>query len=170
MQPYYHPSLSNIQLNFEIMKDESGKPLGQLPTRSNPTDAGLDLYSAEDITIEPNLYPEVTAMADTKDKHRAIVSTGIKAEIPPGLGLFLWDRSGLSAKHGLHRVAGVIDSAYRGEIKVALVNLSNKVYHIKKGDRIAQGILAPIILATPVEVASVSDTARGAAGFGSTGA
>jgi len=162
-------ALIHAPLNIEIMKDKDGNPLGRLPTRSNPTDAGLDLYSAEDVTIEPNLYPEITNIADAKDKHRVLVDLGIKMEVPPGLGFFIWDRSGMAAKHGIHRVAGVIDSQYRGPCKVALVNLSNKAYHIKKGDRIAQGILAPIILATPVEVESVSDTPRGSDGFGSTG-
>lgn len=160
---------AHFSLNIEIMKDEDGNPLGTLPTRSNPTDAGLDLYAAEDLVIEPNIYPEVTSITDSKDRHRVIVSTGIKMEVPPGLGFFIWDRSGVSAKHGVIKVAGVVDSAYRGEVKVALVNLSTKAYHIKKGDRIAQGILAPIILATPREVACVSNTARGAGGFGSTG-
>ena len=159
----------NTLLNIEIMKDDFGNSIGTLPTRSNPTDAGLDLYSAEDITIQPNLYPEVTNSAEAKDSHRVTVRTGIKMEVPPGLGLFIWDRSGMSAKHGIHRVAGVVDSSYRGEVKVALVNLSCKAYHIKKGNRIAQGVLAPIILATPIEVASVSDTSRGEDGFGSTG-
>jgi dUTP pyrophosphatase len=167
--PYYHPSLSNISLNIEIMKDDQGNPLGKLPTRSNATDAGLDRYSAEDLTIEPNLYPEVTTAANTRDRHRVVVDLGIKMEVPPGLGFFISDRSGMSAKHGIHRVAGVVDADYRGQVKVALVNLSSKAYHIKKGDRIAQGVLAPIVLATPVEVKSVSDTSRGESGFGSSG-
>jgi dUTP diphosphatase len=156
-------------LNIEIMKDLDGNSLGKLPTRSNPTDAGLDLYAAEDITIQPNLYPEVTSIADAKDKHRVTVKLGIKMEVPPGLGFFICDRSGMSAKHGIHRVAGIVDADYRGEVMVALINLSNKTYHIKKGDRIAQGVLAPVILATPVEVDSVSNTTRGVGGFGSTG-
>jgi dUTP pyrophosphatase len=153
----------------EIMKDESGNSLGLLPTRSNITDAGLDFYSAEDVTLQPNLHPEVVNITDSKDSHRVLVRTGIKMQIPEGTGLFLWDRSGMSARDGIHRVAGVLDADYRGELKVALINLSNKVYHIKKGDKIIQGILAPIILAKPVQVASLSETARGAGGFGSTG-
>lgn len=169
-KPYFDPSLTQIPLNIEIMRDENGEPLGTLPTRSNPTDAGLDLYAAEDKVIDPNFYPEASRNADAEDRHRVLVRLGIKMEVPPGLGLFIWDRSGMSAKHGIHRVAGVVDEAYRGEVKVALVNLSNRPYTIKKGDRIAQGILAPVILAQPREVDSVSETSRGTGGFGSTGA
>jgi dUTP pyrophosphatase len=143
-----------------------------LPTRSHPYDAGLDLYSAEDIEIcSRHLGNELLDIrwADAEDPCRVLVGTGIAVEVPPGLGLFIWDRSGLSVKYGLHRVAGICDSGYRGELKVALVNLSNKSYQIKKGDRIAQAVLAPIVLAKVVEVPELSDTSRGADGFGSTG-
>lgn len=149
----------------EALKAE-GKP-GLLPTRSNATDAGIDLRAAEDITLAPWACGDLCL--EVSESHRAIVSTGIAVEVPPGLALFIQDRSGMSAKHGIHRVAGTVDSGYRGEVKVALVNLSQKEYHIKKGDRIAQAVLQPVILACPVEVDELSDTARGTGGFGSTG-
>jgi len=168
-QPKYKSQINvpMCELKVEILKDSSGRPRGQLPSRSNPTDAGLDIYAAEDITILPNYFPEYR-LDDSPDLHRVTVKTGIAVQVPPGLGWFLWDRSSVSAKHGIHRVAGVIDSGYRDEVLVALVNLSNKEYHIKKGDRIAQGILAPIILANPIEVDHLDNVDRGG-GFGSTG-
>lgn len=141
----------------------------KLPTRSNFDDAGMDFYAAETVTLHGrhSLYDEKNL---DNDPARVIVSTGISIEIPQGTGLFLWDRSGMSAKSGIHRVAGVIDSSYRGELRVALVNLSLRSYDIKAGDKIIQGILAPIILPKIVQVNELSDTKRGAGGFGSTGA
>jgi dUTP pyrophosphatase len=143
-----------------------------LPTRSNPTDAGLDLYAAEDVEIGSRFSGHDKMDLTYKpgdDPSRRKVSTDIGVEVPPGLGLFIWDRSGLSARDGLHRVAGVVDSSYRGPVKVALVNLSNKSYSIKKGDRIAQAILAPLTLAEVVEVSELAPSNRGSGGFGSTG-
>ena len=137
----------------------------KLPTRSNPDDAGMDIYSTEDVVLESRFSGQHSDV----DPARAMVSTGLSFEIPQGLGLFVWDRSGLSAKFGVHRVAGVLDSSYRGELKIALVNLSNKQYIIKAGDRIAQYIVAPIILTRLIPVDQLTDTNRGAGGFGSTG-
>lgn len=136
-----------------------------VPTRNNPTDAGLDLYAYETVTLAPRSF---YSDSDT-DKARAIVSTGIAIEFPSGYAFFIHDRSGLSARHGIHRVAGVADEMYRGEIKVALVNLSHKEYTIKKGDRIAQGVLMPIALPEVFVVTELSDTARSDKGFGSSG-
>ena len=137
----------------------------KVPTRNNPTDAGLDLYAYEGVTLMPRSF-----WADTgEDKARAIIPTGIAVEFPPGYAFFIHDRSGISATHGIHRVAGLVDESYRGEIKVALVNLSHKNYTIKKGDRIAQGVLMPIALPEVVVVDELSDTTRGNKGFGSSG-
>lgn len=130
-------------------------PEAQLPTRANKTDAGLDLYSIEEKVLAPGA--------------RAIIKTGISVEFPGGYGLFIWDRSGLSTRNGLHRLAGVVDSLYRGEVGVALINLGQGSYTIKVGDKIAQAILAPIALPTVIEVDELSDTTRGEGGFGSTG-
>ena len=147
------------ELFIQILDEDNAT----VPTRENLTDAGLDLYAAEDVLIE-RIKPDYN-----DDDHRVLVSTGIACEIPPGLGLFLWDRSGLSVKHGIHRVAGVIDSSYRGEIKVALVNLTSDPYQIHKGDKIAQGVLAPIIIPRIRIVSDLSESKRGKKGFGSSG-
>ncbi len=169
-QPLYKSQLRAplLDLKVKILNKDTDAALkaegknGLLPTRSNLTDAGLDLYAAEDVYLKAN-------NSLPQESHRAIVSTGIAVEFPPGLGLFIHDRSGVSAKYGIHRVAGVVDSSFRGEVKVALVNLSQKDYQIKKGDRIAQAVISPIILAQVIEVDELSDTSRGDGGFGSTG-
>lgn len=164
-QPWYKSQLHVpiFDLKFKLLSDKA-----TLPTRSNPTDAGLDLYASEDVLIERAPW-DLDGSNSIAEGHRVLVSTDIAVEIPPGLALFIWDRSGLSAKHGLHRVAGVCDSSYRGELKVALINLSNKAYQIKQGERIAQAIIQPVILANPIVANDLNDTTRGVAGFGSTG-
>ena len=169
-QPQYKSQLRVpvLDLSVKVLNKEVNNELkeqghqGLVPSRSNATDAGLDLYAAEDVYLKAN-------NSLPQESHRAVVSTGIAVEFPPGLVLLIQDRSGMSAKHGIHRVAGTVDSSYRGEVKVALVNLSQKDYQIKKGDRIAQAVLQPVILARSVEVDELSDTSRGAGGFGSTG-
>jgi dUTP pyrophosphatase len=141
-----------------------------VPTRNNPTDAGLDLYAYETVTLEGRAFRyNIDGTLAESDLARTVIPTGIAIEFPPGYALFIQDRSGLSAKHGIHRVAGTIDEAYRGELKIALVNLSHKPYTIKKGDRIAQGVLMPIALPEVQVVTELSDTARGDKGFGSSG-
>lgn len=161
--------MSEIFLKVKLLN-----PKAKLPTRANPTDVGLDVYSTETVTLEPRqvyLPPDDEDNIGTTetDPTRAIISTGISVEFPPGYGLFVWDRSGLSANKGLHRVAGVIDCTFRGEIKIALINLSNKSYTIKEGDKIAQLVLAPIVTPTIIQVENLSNTDRGTGGFGSTG-
>ena len=130
----------------------------ELPSYAHPGDAGLDLRSAESLILEPF--------------ERAMVSCGICLEIPQGYAGLVIPRSGLAAKHGISIVnaPGLIDSGYRGEIKVVLVNLdSSQAFEISKGDRIAQLML----VATPhVELSWVSqleDSVRGVDGFGSSG-
>jgi dUTP pyrophosphatase len=149
-----------LGVNIKLLNDKAKQPI-----RSNDDDAGLDIYSAESVILESRFSGQDTE----NDPSRAMISTGVSFELPQGLGLFVWDRSGLSAKHGIHRVAGVLDSSFRGELKIALVNLSNKAYTIKVGDRIAQAIIAPIILAKLIPVSELSETSRGQGGFGSTG-
>lgn len=142
-----------------------------VPTRNNETDAGLDLYSNEDVTLAPRGFVPFAHVDDTdgRDQARTIVSTGIAVEFPPGYAFFIHDRSGLSAKFGIHRVAGVVDYGYSGEVKVALINLSAEQYKIKKGDRIAQGVLTPVATPKVNVVEQLSKTSRGAKGFGSSG-
>lgn len=119
--------------------------------------AGYDITSNESFSLDPN--------------ERHAFSTGLYMEIPKGYFGKLHPRSGLAYKYGIHVLAGVIDSDYRGEIKVILVNLGNKTLHVKKGDRIAQMIINYVI--TPEKITIVDNieenTERGANGFGSTG-
>lgn len=125
-----------------------------LPTKENPADAGIDVYTNESYTLKPS---EVHAF-----------STGISASFPEGYVALLWDRSGLGSK-GIHRLAGVIDSEYRGEWKVVLANLSDEPYQIKAGDKIAQCVLQKFEPVEIKEVKKLTVTARGAGGFGSSG-
>lgn len=159
-------------LNVKLLNENA-----KLPTRGKPDDAGLDIYATESVILKSRfsgsssilgrLWRWIT-LKDLKDPSRTTISTGLAFEVPQGLGLFIWDRSGLAHKSGLHRLAGVLDSSYRDELKIVLINLSNKNYEIKVGDRIAQGILAPIILSKPKQVDELSTTSRGK-GFGSSG-
>ena len=125
------------------------------PTRANPTDAGLDLYAADVITIEP--------------KCKYLVSTAIAVSIPDGYVGYVKPRSGLAVKHAIDVMAGVIDSSYRGEVKVLLINLGNSDFRVSPGDRIAQLVIQKVELWTPVVVDELDDTARGDKGFGSSG-
>lgn len=127
----------------------------KLPTKNNCSDAGWDIYSAEDTVI--------------KVGQRDIVHTGIAAQIPEGYFIAFCDRSGLAAKYGLHVLAGVIDSDYRGEWLVVLANLGDKDYRIMSGDRIAQAILHQVYDVHLGEAKELKKTTRGERGFGSSG-
>lgn len=129
-----------------------------MPRYAYVGDAGLDLRSAEEVTLQPF--------------ERKLVSCGIAVAIPQGHAGFVLPRSGLAAKHGISIVnaPGLIDSNYRGELKAILVNLdAHEPFHIEHGDRIAQ----LVILETPVveveEAEELSETQRGVGGFGSSG-
>jgi dUTP diphosphatase len=131
-------------------------PAAKLPTRGSEHAAGLDLYSLEVVVLAPG--------------DRAAVRTGLAAAIPSGYYGRVAPRSGMAVKSGLDVLAGVIDSDYRGEIKCALINLGRETINIEAGTRIAQLIIEAIIMPQPVWADSLSDTSRGAGGFGSTGA
>lgn len=139
----------------------------KLPKRNHETDAGLDLYAAEDVTIAP--YCCFSNQESIAENYRVIVKTGIVVKLPPGSGMFIWDRSGLAAKHGLHCLGGVVDEGYTGEIGVIMTNLSNREYHITKGDRIAQAVILPILKPEIRQVNSLESTDRASSGFGSSG-
>jgi dUTP pyrophosphatase len=126
-----------------------------IPTRGSKDAAGLDLYAVDYITIPAG--------------GRVLVPTGISISIPKNTYFRIAPRSGLAYKNGIDVLAGVIDSDYRGEIKVLLINLSKDVFSIARGDRIAQGILELIDIPEVIEVESLDDTDRGSGGFGSTG-
>jgi dUTP pyrophosphatase len=129
-----------------------------LPAQAYEGDAGLDLAACEEVRIEPGA--------------RAIVPTGIAVEIPEGYAGFVQPRSGLAARHGIGIVnsPGLIDSGYRGEVLVVLLNTdAREAFTVERGMRIAQLVVAPVTRAAVVERESTSGTARGGNGFGSTG-
>ena len=129
--------------------------IASVPTRAHEHDAGWDLYSSEQ-----------TFLISSK---RKLVSTAISLVIPDGHVGLIWPRSGLAAKKGIDVFAGVIDSGYRGEIKVCLYNSSGINFEINKGDRIAQIIFHKLPQTEMLEVDSLDDSIRGDSGFGSSG-
>ncbi|HWT32525.1 MAG TPA: dUTP diphosphatase [Microbacterium sp.] len=129
-----------------------------LPAYAHPGDAGADLVSAESVRLEPG--------------ERALVGTGVRIALPEGFAAFVVPRSGLAARHGITIVnsPGTVDAGYRGEIKVALLNTDrDSAFDIAVGDRIAQLIVAPVARAVFLPVDELTDSVRGAGGFGSTG-
>lgn len=129
-----------------------------LPKRAHPEDAGADLYSAEDLTLEPG--------------QRALVPTGVAVALPVGTVGLIHPRSGLAAKQGLSIVntPGTVDAGYRGELKVCLINTDREQpVHITRGMRIAQLVVQRVELVGFEEVDELDETARGAGGYGSTG-
>jgi dUTP pyrophosphatase len=128
------------------------------PAQAHDGDAGYDLHAAEAVTIEPG--------------ERASVGTGIAVAIPEGQAGLVIPRSGLAARHGISVVnaPGLIDSGYRGEVRVLLLNTDRaEPFSVEPGDRIAQLVLVSVETPELEEVAALDETARGAAGFGSTG-
>lgn len=140
---------------LEIKRLDPGLPL---PAYQREGDAGLDLHSAADVTIGPG--------------ERTVVGTGITVAIPSGYVGLTTPRSGLAATAGLSIVntPGVVDSGYRGEIKLILVNLdlSEKI-EIRRGERVAQLLVVPVAVAEVIEVDELPSTERGEGGLGSTG-
>lgn len=130
----------------------------QVPTYAKPGDAGADLYLYDDQVI---LWKGV----------RRLVSTGISVEIPEGYVGFVQPRSGLAHKHGITVVntPGTIDSGYRGELKVNLINLGEQCFTMVKGDRIAQLVIQPVISADFEVTNELSETKRSNGGHGSSG-
>ena len=128
-----------------------------IPAYQTKEAAGFDLHSIEDVVIKPG--------------ERKLISTGLAFEIPYGYEIQIRPRSGLAYKHGITvlNTPGTIDSDYRGEIKVLLINHSNEDFEIKINERIAQAIIKEVIQANFIEVDELSDTERGKKGFGSTG-
>ena len=128
-----------------------------LPAYATDGAAGMDVVSAEDVTIAPGA--------------RHAVATGLAMAIPPGFEIQVRPRSGLALKHGITvpNTPGTIDSDYRGELKVILINHGAEPFDIRRGDRVAQLVLAPVIQASWLPVDELEETARGEGGFGSTG-
>jgi dUTP pyrophosphatase len=133
-------------------------PAAVLPARAHEGDAGLDLRALEPLTLGPG--------------ERGFVRTGVAIELPPGFAGLVVPRSGLAARHGVTLVntPGLIDSGYRGELRVLLLNTDRtEPFEVRPGDRIAQLVVVAVAAPEPVEVAELSETARGDGGFGSTG-
>lgn len=126
-----------------------------LPSYSQPGDAGADLQSSTEVVIPA--------------RGKKLIPTGIRISLPKGHVGLIWPRSGLAFKFALDCGAGVIDSQYRGEIKVLMFNHSDEDYRIKKGERVAQLLIQKVETATFIKVDALDSTRRGQAGFGSTG-
>lgn len=140
-------------------------PAARPPQRMTAGSAGFDLYAAESLTIPPTrCEPDGSA-----EVGRALVSTGLVLQLPPGTVGRIASRSGLSAKANLEVGAGWIDSDYRGTLMVEMKNFGSKPYRVREGDRIAQLVVLPVVNARISVVADTVDTARGGSGFGSTG-
>ena len=128
---------------------------GSRPEYASAGAAGADLRASEAVEIAPG--------------GRAAVPTGVRLQIPPGHVGLVWPRSGLAVRHGIDTLAGVIDSDYRGEVRVVLVNHGDESFRIAPGDRVAQLVVQRVERAAFTAKAEIDDTGRGAGGFGSTG-
>ena len=148
------------QITAQLMQLPHGQDL-PLPSYETSEAAGMDLRAA---------VPE-DAPLTLKPGARELVPTGFAMAIPPGFEAQIRPRSGLALKHGLSLVnaPGTIDSDYRGEIKIILINQGDQDFEISRGMRIAQMVIAPVLQVAIEPVNSLDDTARGAGGFGSTG-
>ena len=147
---------SNERVAVRLKRLPHGEGL-ELPRYATQGAAGMDVLAAEDVTLAPG--------------GRHAVATGLSVAIPPGYEIQVRPRSGLALKHGISvpNTPGTIDSDYRGELKVILINHGGEPFAIHRGDRVAQLVLAPVTLAEWDEVGELDETARGAGGFGSTG-
>ena len=125
-----------------------------MPTRAHKTDAGLDIYSRDDMVVPA--------------RGSAVFDTGVHVELPEGTAGFLKSKSGLNVKHG-STSEGVIDVGYTGSIRVKLYNHSNAAYAVNAGDKISQLVILPILIPELVQVDSLEDSERGENGFGSSG-
>jgi dUTP pyrophosphatase len=146
----------NPPITIQLKRLANGEGL-PVPSYATAGASGMDVVSAEDINLAPGA--------------RHAVATGFAMAIPDGYEIQVRPRSGLALKNGisLPNTPGTIDSDYRGELKIIMINLGTESFAIKRGDRIAQLIAAPVQIATFAEVAELDDTVRGTGGFGSTG-
>lgn len=143
-------------ISIQIRRLPHGEGL-PLPGYATPGAAGMDIVSAENVTLAPVV--------------RHAVATGFAIAIPEGYEVQVRPRSGLALNHGVNclNTPGTIDSDYRGEVKVILANLGDAVFEVTRGQRIAQIVPAPVLRAQFAEVTALDETVRGAGGFGSTG-
>lgn len=148
--------MEKLKIQMKVLEKAKDLPL---PHYESPGSAGMDLRAAleEDLVLLPGKY--------------ALISTGIKIALPDNYEGQVRPRSGLALKHGitLLNTPGTLDSDYRGEIKVLLINLGESPFTLKRGDRIAQLIIAPVVKANLIPVKVLSNTERGEGGFGHSG-
>jgi len=137
-----------------LLKIKKLNPEAKLPSYAHKGDAGLDLFSCEDVII--------------KAGERKTIGTGISIEFEEGYVALIWDKSGVAAS-GIKSMGGVMEHTYRGEYKVVMLNTSSEDYKIKKRQKIAQLLIQPVITADVQEVEELSETKRGEGAFGSTG-
>jgi dUTP pyrophosphatase len=138
-----------------ILKIKKIHPDAKIPHYAHYDDAGFDLFVVEGTVV--------------KKGERVAVPTGLMMEIPEGYVGLIWDKSGLAIKHGIKTIGGVVDSTYRGEVLVGVINLSGHNYLFEKGHKIAQMIIQKKETMEFMEVEELTDTVRGEGGFGSTG-
>ena len=142
-------------MELKIERTEEAKKLNMpLPSYQHEGDAGLDLRAVRECVVRKG--------------SRETIPTGIKVAIPSGYFGLVKDRSGLASKHGIHTLAGVIDSCYRGEVAVVVHNAGDEDFSVEAGMRIAQLLIIPVVCADTKET-SLDETSRGANGWGSTG-
>jgi dUTP pyrophosphatase len=143
-----------IEIKLHRLPHGDGLPL---PAYASEDAVGLDIASAEELVLEPGA--------------RHAFATGFAVEIPRGYEIQVRPRSGLAIRNGVTclNTPGTIDSDYRGEVKVILVNLGQEPFPVRRGERIAQLVPAPVLRAIFTEAGSLAETARGSGGFGSTG-
>ncbi|WP_155263630.1 dUTP diphosphatase [Sphingomonas segetis] len=143
-----------IEIELKRLPHGEGLPA---PAYATSGSAGLDVVAAEDLTLTPG--------------QRHAVATGFAIAIPPGFEVQVRPRSGLALKHGITclNTPGTIDEDYRGEVKVILANLGSEPFEVRRGERIAQLVPAPVLKTEFREVEELGETSRGAGGFGSTG-
>ncbi len=142
-----------MELRFQRLREEA-----KIPTRAHQGDAAVDLYAADAAHLGPG--------------ERWSIGTGMAVEIPEGHAGLVLPRSGLARKHGIALVnsPGLIDAGYRGELRVLLLNTDPaEVYRVEAGDRIAQLLVTPVVVADPVEADELAASSRGEDGFGSSG-
>lgn len=145
---------------MEPLKIKKLRENAKIPVRATPGSAGMDLCACIDSPLTLG------------GGEKALIPTGIAIALPsPELGAFVFARSGLAIKHGIGLLngVGVIDSDYRGEVCVGVINQLSEPYTIEPGERIAQLVIMPVSLIPPVEAVELDETERGAGGFGSTG-
>ncbi len=144
--------MKQFQLKVKRLSDAA-----TLPRYAHPDDAGLDLFAAREVTIEPG--------------QSQIVPTGLAIELPPGTEAQVRPRSGLASKHlvTVLNAPGTIDQGFRGELGVILINHGRSAYRVQQGDRVGQLVVQERLAVEVVEVEALSESRRGSRGFGSTG-